>query len=127
VLRLLAGGHYGTTAAPAGFIYWKVTLGGTNLGDTGAITPGGAQAGARWSVDFTVRVQTVGTSATVSCHGWCRCQDGTTVMIRPFNVLSAVVDTTVERSLDLFFGWQTAHTSNSLVTNLLTVEVINPP
>lgn len=120
-ITLKAKGSIANTATPT--LQWRLLYGATALIDTTALTMTAITGAQPISIEFEATCTATGVSGSVTVG--CRINYGTTNMAEASYQTypgTATVDTTAAGLLDLKVTWGTADSSNSVTTNLMTVE-----
>ena len=127
-LRIRARGYWGTDAAVAGTMRWRVKLGSTTVLDTGAITPAIAITNLFWQLDAEIVCRTTGGSGTVFAQGYTDRQEvaeAALLAVTMVNTATTTINTTVTQAIDVTFEWGTADAENTITCSNVTIEILN--
>ncbi len=124
-LRVRAYGSYTTSLTPVTFDI-KVKLGTNIIADTGVITPIASITGGEWIIDTLLTCRTTGSTGTVIGNGaWNTVGAANAGIVFSLNKAVTTLNLTTNQTVDvtITYGGNTA--GNSIVTNQVTVEMLN--
>lgn len=119
-IRLVAHGYLSDTGTPN--LTVKATLGGSEVCSTGAVALNTSVSNAGWRATIDITVRTTGASGTVVASGYFQYDDGT--VHEMVKTSTTTVDTTGALALDLTVQWGTANASNTITSQIATVEAL---
>ncbi len=116
------------TTATNGYTYnFNVTLGGTSLRSTGALTPAASLSNREWVLDLDITCITTGSSGTVMSSGIIHISNsGTSAYIWPLaSTTTTTINTTTALAINVTVACNTASSSYSISCQNATVEILN--
>jgi len=120
VIRITARGYLSDTGTPNLTI--KATLGGSEVCSTGAAALNTSVSNVGWRAVIDITVRTTGASGTVVASGFFEYDDGTVHDMTKTS--TTTVDTTGTLALDITAEWGTADASNTITSQIATVEAL---
>ncbi len=114
-----AGGHLSDTGTPT--LEIKITIGGTEVATTGAMTLNGTITEAGWWLEVIITCRSAGASGTVVASGLFEYDDGTQHDL--VKTSTTTIDTTGTNDVDVTAAWGTADTSNTVTLQTLVVAL----
>lgn len=121
-VRVRASGFASDTGTPT--LRFRVKLGSTTIGDTGAIALTGTVSNEGFVVDYELTCRTAGASGTVIGQGFSHVDNSTnTGLLESLPSTAAVtVNTTTAQAVSVTAQWGTASSSNTITCTNLVVE-----
>jgi hypothetical protein len=114
-----------TTAVAVPTLQIRITLGGTAVFSTGAISLGAAQiaTATRFEAAYLVGAQTIGAAGTIVADGVWWTANLTTPGLAPATAQSGTINTTTTEALSVLATWGTADPANTLTLTSAVVEI----
>lgn len=125
IVRINISGDIADTGNPTAQV--RVKLGATTVSDSTATTLAGLSGTEEWDCKVTLVCESIGASGTIETNIMFEYETTTgSSPVRRFDIAgtNTVYDTTASGAVDVTFQWGTASASNTLVSQISTVEVL---